>query len=229
MDAQVAVSTLLEVDPGFEQLVGTLFGDVVDAKEAWGYLYGAEPVVKMGPEASEVHVPSAGAKPRRGRFVKKTVAMDVRGIPAPMAKADETASSVTWDVEFSKVDDDKHEVFGWASVVEMDGKPVVDRQGDWITPEEIEKAAYKYVLDSRKGGHQHKRDGEAPFHASNMIESIVFTPEKIAKMGLPDDFPRGWWVGYKVHDDETWGKVKRGEVTGFSIHGSGKRVQVAEV
>lgn len=226
MDAQVAVSTLLEVDPGFEQLVDTLFGDVVDAKEAWNFLYGDEQVVKMGPDSSEVHVSRAMGKPKRGRFVKKTVAMDVRGIPAPMAKSDQ--HSVTWDVKFSKMDEDKHEVFGWASVVEMDGKPVVDRQGDWITPDEIEKAAYKYVLDSRKGGHQHKREGDSPFHASNMIESIVFTPEKIAKMGLPTDFPVGWWVGYKVHDDETWAKIKNDEVTGFSIHGSGKRVQMAE-
>lgn len=227
MNSEIAVDTLMNVDPGFARLVETLFGDVVDSREAWSYLYGPEQVVKMSPDTSSMHVNAPlGRKAKRGRFVKRTVAMDVRGIPAPMAKAERPM--VTWDVSFSKVDEDKHEVFGWASVVELDGKPVVDRQGDWIAPDEIEKAAYKYVLDSRKGGHQHKRNGDAPFHASDMIESIVFTPEKIAKMGLPEDFPVGWWVGYKVHDDETWAKVKKGEVTGFSIHGSGKRVQVAE-
>lgn len=227
MDAHVVVSKLLEVDPGFEQLVDTLFGDVVDAQEAWNYLYGDREVVKMGPDSSEMHVSGGLGKPKRGRFVKKTNAMDVRGVSRPMAKADRPM--VKWEVEFSKVDDDKHEVFGWASVVQLDGKPVVDRQGDWITPDEIEKAAYKYVMDSRKGGHQHKREGDSPFHASNMIESIVFTPEKISKMGLPADFPVGWWVGYKVHDGETWEKVKKGDVTGFSIHGSGKRVKMDEV
>jgi len=226
VNSEVAVDALMNVDPGFTQLVETLFGDVVDSREAWAYLYGPNDVVKMSPDMSSVHVPGSMGKAKRGRFVKKTVAMDVRGISSPMAKSDRPM--VTWDVEFSKVDEDKHEVFGWASVVEMDGKPVVDRQGDWITPDEIEKAAYKYVLDSRKGGHQHKREGDAAFHASNMIESIVFTPEKIAKMGLPEDFPVGWWVGYKVHDGETWNKVKSGEVTGFSIHGSGKRVQVGQ-
>lgn len=140
------------------------------------------------------------------------------------------AFGVTWAGEFSKVDTDKREVFGWASVVEIDGKPVVDRQGDLITPDEIERAAYQYVVKSRKGGHQHKRndDGEA-FHASDMIESVVFTPEKIAKMGLPDDFPVGWWVGYKVHDDNTWNLVKNDGITGFSIHGKGKRQPIAEV
>lgn len=136
---------------------------------------------------------------------------------------------VTWSGEFSKFDDDKRQVFGWASVVEIDGQPVVDRQGDFITPDEIEKAAYEYVVKSRVGGHQHRRTESGAFHAADMIESIVFTPEKIEKMGLPDDFPVGWWVGYKVNDDETWGKVKHGDITGFSIHGKGKRKPVAEV
>jgi hypothetical protein len=142
------------------------------------------------------------------------------------ADDDDDTFAVTWSGEFSKTDDEKRQVFGWASVVEIDGQPVVDRQGDWITPDEIEKAAYQYVVKSRKGGHQHKRDGDNPFHASDMIESIVFTPEKISKMGLPDDFPVGWWVGYKVNDDDTWDKVKNRDVTGFSIHGKGKRSPV---
>lgn len=211
----IAVSKLIEVDPGFSQLVFTLFGDVVDADEAWGYLYGDDDVVKMSPDMSSVHVPTFSGKARRGRFIRKDAGY--------VTKSD--SASISWNVEFSKIDSDKREVFGWASVVELDGKPVVDRQGDWITPDEIEKAAYKYVMDSRKGGHQHRREGDAPFHASDMIESIVFTPEKISKMGLPDDFPVGWWVGYKVRDDDTWTKVKNCDVTGFSIHGSGKRVQ----
>jgi hypothetical protein len=109
-----------------------------------------------------------------------------------------------------------------AEAAQVDGQPVVDRQGDWISPEEIEKAAYQYVLNSRKAGHQHKRDGDQPFHAGDMIESFVMTPEKVEKMGLPDSTPIGWWVGYKIHDDDAWSKVKKGEVTGFSIHGRGK-------
>jgi hypothetical protein len=59
-----------------------------------------------------------------------------------------------------------------------------------------------------------------------MIESFVMTPEKIEKMGMPDSTPVGWWVGYKIHDEDAWQKVKKGEVTGFSIHGRGKRKEV---
>jgi len=49
----------------------------------------------------------------------------------------------------AKLDEDKRQVFGWASVVTKNGQPVVDRQGDVITVETLEEAAYSYILDSR--------------------------------------------------------------------------------
>jgi hypothetical protein len=162
-------------------------------------------------------------KGKRGNLVMRLPKKTVDNTMAGVEKSDEDGFDVTWSGEFAKADNDKRQVFGWASIVEIDGQPIVDRQGDWISPEEIEKAAYDYVLKSRKGGHQHKRDGDQPFHAGDMIESFVMTPEKIEKMNLPEDTPVGWWVGYKIHDDEAWDKVKKGEVTGFSIHGRGKR------
>lgn len=140
-----------------------------------------------------------------------------------LGKRDAPVKDVLWKGEFSKVDEDKRLAFGWASVVELNGSPVVDRQGDYIEPEEIEKAAYAYVHGSRVGGDMHRRNGEVAHKVSDLVESMVFTDDKIAKMGLPDDFPRGWWVGFKVHDDETWELVKKKERTGFSIHGRGVR------
>lgn len=125
--------------------------------------------------------------------------------------------------EFTKFDDDKRLAFGWASVVKKDGVEVVDRQGDWIHPDDLENAAYKYVLSSRIGGDMHKRNGESPHHVSDLVESFVVTPEKIEKMGLPPETPIGWWVGFKVHDEDTWQLVKKKGRTGFSIHGRGKR------
>lgn len=244
-NSQDVVTALHEVDPGFVELCETLFGDAVDAADAWQYLYGADGVSKMMPDPSAISTWGANAARskimRRGGLVatggaggygagrsRKRKATEVRRytVSEGMTKADATEDgmTVTWGGEISKVDSDKRQVFGWASVVEIDGQPIVDRQGDWIAPDDIEKAAYEYVLKSRKGGHQHKRDGDQPFHAADMIESFVVTPEKIEKMGLPKDTPVGWWVGYKVHDDEAWGKVKKGEITGFSIHGRGKRV-----
>jgi len=146
---------------------------------------------------------------------------------------DRLSKSEDVDIEFSgdisKMDTDKHQVFGWASVTKVDGKDVLDRQGDYISLEEIEKSAYHYVHHSRKGGNMHARDGEVPLHTSDMIESFVVTPEKLSKMGLDEDaLPHGWWTGFKVNDEDLWQQVKDGKRVGFSIHGKGIRTPMEE-
>lgn len=138
--------------------------------------------------------------------------------------------------EFSKFDEDKQVAFGWASIADIDGKPVVDRQNDVIKIDDLEEAAYSYVLKSRVGGEMHRREislgqsvgkrGTKPRHVATLIESMVFTPEKIEKMGLPPgSVPNGWWIGFKVHDEGVWEKVKKGDYAAFSIHGKGRRVK----
>lgn len=135
-------------------------------------------------------------------------------------------TDLTWTGEFSKVDSEKRQVFGWCSLTKVNGEDVVDRQGDYIPLEEIEKSAYNYVIHSRKGGDMHKRDGDQPLHTSDLIESFVVTPEKLEQLGLNKDaVPHGWWVGFKVNDDAQWESVKKGERNHFSIHGKGRRVE----
>jgi hypothetical protein len=142
----------------------------------------------------------------------------------PVAK--DYSPDMEWSAEISKVDEDKRQVFGWASLTSVDGQPVVDRQGDYIPLDEIEKAAYHYVLSSRKGGDMHARDGEGPKHTADLIESFLVTPEKLKHMGLAEDaLPHGWWIGMKVQDDDQWEMVKKQERTGFSIHGKGSRIE----
>lgn len=158
----------------------------------------------------------------------KTTAAKAKAVKAVVQDDNigKSAPSLTWTGEISKFDTDKRQVFGWCSITAIDGEPVVDLQGDYVPLEEIEKAAYTYVVDSRKGGDMHKRDGENPLHTSDLVESFVVTPEKLTKMGLPSDaLPHGWWVGFKVNDDKQWEMVKNGERTGFSIHGAGRRIE----
>ena len=133
----------------------------------------------------------------------------------------------------SKIDDDKRQVFGFAYVThDREGNLSIDKSGDFIAEvEELEKSAYSFVLNSRKGGVDHKRndDGSEPKVISKMIESMVFTPEKVKLLGLPEgSIQSGWWIGMQIDDDETWGRVKKGELTSFSIHGKGIRKRVAE-
>jgi hypothetical protein len=161
-------------------------------------------------------------------YTKKTHGA-LRRLPAKVVttnkveKAEDGMVDVTWTGEISKAVSDKQQIFGWASVVEVNGEPVVDLQGDHISPEEMEKAAYTYVQKSRKGGDMHLQDNWSPIQKSEMIESFIVTPDKREAMGLPDTVPTGWWVGFQVQDPEVWAKVKSGERTGFSIHGRGKR------
>ena len=129
--------------------------------------------------------------------------------------------------EISKLNVDKQQCFGWCSVVKVDGKDVIDKQNDMIDIDDIEEAAYDYMLTSRKGGDMHRRTEDGgPHHAADCIESFVLTPEKIEKMGLPESTPQGWWIGMQVHDDDLWDDVKSGRKTKFSIHGSGRRTEV---
>lgn len=126
--------------------------------------------------------------------------------------------------QIRKVDDEQMLVFGWASVaVTVEGDTVVDSQGDVIEPEDLEKAAYDYVLRYRDGGVMHERTGVA-----RLVESLVVTPEKLASLGLAKDaLPQGWWLGMKVDDPGVWKRVRSGELRMFSIGGKARREVLA--
>jgi hypothetical protein len=81
-----------------------------------------------------------------------------------------------------KIDQEKQLVFGWASVIkDTNDKILLDRQEDFIESEdELEKAAYDYVLKSRDGGEMHIRKG-----VSTMVESVVLSKEKQLALGIP--------------------------------------------
>ena len=121
--------------------------------------------------------------------------------------------------KITKRDDDKFLVFGWASMAD-----VTDSQGDRISIDTLEKAAYDFVLHSRMGGAMHEVMGVAA-----LVESIVFTPEKLAALGLSEDaVPHGWFVGFKVNDAEAWQKIKNGDYAMFSISGRAVREAVSD-
>lgn len=194
----------------------------------------APPLVKPdGPHLSptSVNQPKA-AKAQKGK-TGKTSNSKVKKDEAPVETDDvitpPEVTPVSFDaqIEFAKVDADKMQTFGWCSVVKINGKDVVDKQNDLIDIEEIEKSAYDYVLGSRAGGDMHRRSADGGVHkVADMIESFVLTPEKISKMGLPEDTAQGWWIGMQVHDPDVWADVKSGKRTGFSIHGSGRRESI---
>lgn len=131
------------------------------------------------------------------------------------------------DFHIQKTNTDKRLVFGWANVaIRKDGQQIVDWQGDMFDPEDLEEAAYDYVLNFRDAGEEHISHLRKK---AKMVESVVFTKEKMSAMGIPEGLvPEGWWIGFKVHDDEAWDKIKKGQYRMFSIEGNGTRVPVIE-
>lgn len=130
-----------------------------------------------------------------------------------------------------KADEEQRLVFGWFSIVEINGEPVIDSQGDRITPEVLENAAYNYVLTARVASELHETVG-----VGELVESIVFTNQKVQaiQQSLTDqNIPaaisigcQGWWGGFRL-DADVFAKVKSGEYKEFSIGGRGKRMKIA--
>ncbi|MBK4723448.1 hypothetical protein JJL56_31855 [Azospirillum sp. YIM DDC1] len=138
----------------------------------------------------------------------------------------------TLSANICKVDDDQRLVFGWFSIVEIDGQPVTDREGDRIAPNELEPAAYGHVLNARVASDTHVLIG-----VGKLVESCVFTVEKqqamvasLIAMGIPavmDLHCVGWWGGYYITDDKVWAEIKAGNYVSFSIGGTGTRTPAA--
>jgi Putative phage serine protease XkdF len=172
----------------------------------------------------------SGAGRKKGKEVKKSEGLAAsKQLQEGVEYIKDTYGDHTLDIsgEISKLNVAKQQCFGWCSVVKIDGKDVIDKQNDIIDIDDIEEAAYDYVLNSRKGGDMHQRAEDGGVLAkAEMIESFVLTPEKIAKMGLPDSVPQGWWIGMKVHDPQLWDDVEHGKKRKFSIHGTGTRTEV---
>ena len=62
---------------------------------------------------------------------------------------------------------------------------------------------------------------------ASLVESVIFTKEKMQAMGIPEGIvPEGWWIGFYVKDDNAWKKIKNGTYKMFSIEGKAVRVPI---
>lgn len=134
---------------------------------------------------------------------------------------DECAVDVLFDI--TKSNSDEGLVSGWANVaVNADGSLPLDWQDDMIRPEVLEKAAIKFMMDYRASGVMHEGESKGV-----VVESIVFTKEKQACIGIPEGtVPEGWFITVKVLDPDVFAKVKNGTFRMFSIQGNAKRIKL---
>lgn len=93
---------------------------------------------------------------------------------------------------------------------------VEDLQGDILSESEIRKACHKFMQTSQRIGKEHSGVAKA-----SIIESYI-APTDFKCNGQP--VRKGSWImAVKVHDKGLWQAVKKGEITGFSIAGTGSR------
>lgn len=94
----------------------------------------------------------------------------------------------------------------------------VDGQGDVIGKEVIESAAHNFLSKFNREtqmGFMHKMFGDLGIE---LVESWI-APMTMDLGG--EEIKEGtWMMTCRVHDDLIWGKIKNGDITGFSIGGT---------
>ena len=99
-----------------------------------------------------------------------------------------------------------------------------DAQGDIIDTDEIEKSAHSFMESYNKQlaamGEMHKKEAQQVTVVENYIAPEGF------KLGEGEVSKGSWVMVSKVRNDKIWDKVLKGEYTGYSIGGRGKRVPV---
>lgn len=118
------------------------------------------------------------------------------------------------ETKIIKVDEEHRIIYGWASVTTVNGELLVDKHGDVIRTETMEKACNEFMKDVRVGKLMHQ--GE---QVGQIVHSFPITNEIMSALDIQSD-KEGWITGYHVTDDALWQDVKTGKYTAFSIGGS---------
>ena len=116
-------------------------------------------------------------------------------------------------VKIAAVEEEKKIVY--SVVLEPDE---VDFHGDTVSVDEIEEAAHGYAMSPMVVGEGHLREAKA-----RPVETFIHNPEVVK-----DVKPGSWVMAVKINDDALWEMVKNGELTGFSIGATARRVAVEE-
>jgi len=120
-----------------------------------------------------------------------------------------------------KLDEDRRMVYGWASVISKNGTPIIDRQGDVVTTDDLREAVHDF-MKHRTAGEMHDQMG-----VGEVVESFVLDAAVQKSLGI-DLGIEGWYVGVHVPNDEVWAKVKKGDYKAFSIGGSAVREAIPD-
>ena len=100
-----------------------------------------------------------------------------------------------------------------------------DEQGNpfhvFFSKDTIKKIAEKFFEYNKMNNTDVNHDDNVTTNNTLLESWIVDDPEMDKSKAMGFNVPKGtWFVSYKINDEETWQKIKKGELAGFSVAGS---------
>ncbi len=146
-----------------------------------------------------------------------------------VALVDRPAIQKNWNAfkenaKFEIVSEDKRIISGALMLADTPIFRSDDTHGDYyvmFSKDTIFKIAQKFFKKGYQANVNIDHDPSKKVDGVVMFESFISDKDRgISPMKGFEDAPDGSWFGsFKVENDETWEKVKKGEVKGFSVEG----------
>ena len=119
-------------------------------------------------------------------------------------------------------------IFGWGYLaIDKDGVQQIDHSGELVKEEnfeDLELAVYAYNLAFREADMQHDCIAKG-----YLVESMVFTKEKMKIMGIPDGIlPQAVWLGFHFPNDDDYNEICKLDKPMFSLYGKATKEVIEE-
>jgi hypothetical protein len=119
-----------------------------------------------------------------------------------------------------KIDEDLRRIY---SIVYAPGQ--TDAHGEYMTKDDVREACYGFMRKSRTGNVDTQHDCVVDKDCHVVENWLVRKNDEI----FPDKTDLdAWSVAMEIKNDEIWDKIKKGEITGVSMWGTGKKIQEEE-
>jgi hypothetical protein len=87
---------------------------------------------------------------------------------------------------------------------------VPDSDGEFMDAAGIQDMAYRFMKNLRLKSIDVS-------HSNRIVDGCCVIESFLARKGDPDFVEGAWVVGAHIEDDETWAKIKKGDINGFSM------------
>ena len=221
MNKLYSAEELVEVGNQMRSRFASIYPDRAKYDEETGTFEGGVAEWMGGPNCShywnEVEVFSEGNGPKV--VVSKGRADGVMG--ETMASRSNGGRRFSNDWHFSE--DDQMIITGPAMVADL-LIPRRDSEGNtfhvYFSPETVKDIAQKFVAENKQNNTDINHDDNV-VQENTLLESwIVENPAMDKSTALGFDVPKNtWMVSMKINNEETWQKIKSGELKGFSVAG----------